>query len=166
MKLITTTILICSFLLLSGCGSLYLSPKPDNETAIIHIKSNHGASGSFNLYTAYENDQCQNTSGYGNIKGFSWATDNEETIYANSNKRIYLVSSYTIMGYQGKTKDNKQVVARACFNQTSFIPENGHRYEVKQTPSLTDCKTSIIDISNGHIPNSVIHHPIPEACKE
>ncbi len=148
---------------MSGCASFYIQPKPEEDSAQLHILSGHTGAFTANTYSVVTDETCSNEPARW-LAGFSWASGSEETVRLSPNKRIFIVASIIHNGAGPYHDGFITMRTQSCRNLASFVPEINHRYEITQKSTTSGCYLSLIDLSKNEAPSSFVFHPFP-TCK-
>ena len=162
-------------LLLTACTP-YAPPAPDIPQAELILKSNlqddEGTAKDWsrveNFFVAYADSGCEQVLGVlAGFRGFGSLRGPQERVSVAAGKRVYiLVNSKTATHAQV----GQQQTVRSCHNFVSYIPEDGHVYEMHQVdrgPRTQErCLTTLRDVSRGQQPGSFAEHQIEGRCAQ
>lgn len=156
--------------LLSGCGVGYYKSNAGAGTAQLNLVRGamHLGGRSLQVYSAYRDAQCTDTSGTGRLAAMLTYTTLRKAATVDAGQRLYLAAG--LHGY-GVTSSPPRgpgtfydgpgmyLVQGTCLNLLSFVPQPQHDYEIVQEEiGARACELRVVDRGTGA--------PPPDLAKE
>jgi hypothetical protein len=164
--------------LLSGCGVGYYKPnisKSNAGTAQLSLSRGamHLGGRSLQVYSAYRDAHCTDSSGSGRLAAMLTYTAPHKTATVDAGQRLYLAAGLHDYGVTnspprgpGTFYDGPglYLVQGTCLNLVSFIPQSQHEYQVVQEEiGARACELRVVDRSTGAPPPDLAKEN-PSAC--
>ncbi len=129
-----STSALFAMLALTGCYSAYVAPTTAESSAELHL---NGANQASLVFRIWDNPQCKESPGFGNITGFIRGITNTEVHRIPAGKPVYLEVAVSDLSYTS-TETPKR-----CVSLQTFIPEPGGRYKASLGLTEQNCSATI-----------------------
>jgi len=117
-------------------------PKDKAELRLFAAMS--GASAS-SFFDGYASEACEDGKGPGRLATFNFFAKSKQSELIAGGSKLYLLGVLHVdSGASGEKR-----VTNGCRSMRSFVPENGHAYEIRQDPSDRSCPISVKDLNTG-----------------
>jgi hypothetical protein len=154
------SVVVVVLTMLVGCGMRYAQPGSSDPSAEMHIVSAVVGTTTSNTYLAYTTSTCDDRAGDGYLAGFGVIGGSDKSVRIPADKPFYLLAEYagttteSVSG--GAAPGTTQISGKlhSCRTMASFVPESGHKYEVKQASSVTNCPIPVTEAASGAVPSS------------
>ena len=138
--------MLCTALLTLAAAPLPLVaadevPKDQAELKLHAAMSGMSAS---SFFDGYATESCEDGKGPGRLATFNLMSKKLQSELVPGGARLYVLGVLHV-----EPKSGEQVVRNACRAMRSFVPENGHVYEIKQDATDRNCPITVKDVASG-----------------
>jgi hypothetical protein len=160
----TVAVFLFQRIAVAGVAAGLLAAASPGPTAILRLKAVERSwfRPNSNSFAAFDNDHCQAGRRRAALGGALFGTDFGRKVQPASvpaGQRLYLRATSEIVHW-----DQGGMTGGSCTNLVSFIPQDGHTYDVAQSNVDRQCATSITDAATGEAPSTFQSEPLRWTC--
>jgi len=150
-------------LLFTGTMASAAEPKePEPPSAELLLSSSTSGIAAASWINGYTTESCEEKEGEGRLATFNVLTKNKKAVRIGVGVRYYVVAAAAVEPAVG----GETVGKTSCRSMISFVPEDGHSYEVIHDLPTRNCPIILKDSATGaEVPTAQKHKP-KGLCKE
>lgn len=142
MRILLTRCLGLAFAVAATLSMAGEVPKDQAELRLYAAMS--GASAS-SFFDGYASEACEQGKGPGRLATFNFFSKSQQSELIAGGSPLFLLGVLHVdSGASGE-----QRVTNGCRSMRSFVPENGHAYEIRQDPADRNCPITVKDLTTG-----------------
>ena len=152
-----------SLLLASACLAAADEPKePEPPSAELLLSSSTSGVSAASWINGYTTESCEAKEGEGRLATFNLLTKSKKSARVGVGVRYYIVAAAAVEPPIGAETVGKT----SCRSMISFVPEDGHRYEVIHDLPTRNCPIILKDAATGAAVPTAQKHKAKGLCKE
>ncbi len=149
---------------ITGCVSMYESPKGGGPSATLKFFDRYGGPGRGHVYFWQSTQTCEKTPGEGRIAALDWVNgDQKQAIVATGQRRYLMTHRQVLVSMRGGSAGSLGLTSEYCRRLVSFVPEAGHTYRI-ETGAMPQCELAIVDEASGLAPSTLQSHEVTGRC--